>query len=132
VTAQEVLVRVLEAGGKVIPDPDRPRLLVPPALKPLVLEHREVLRQMLRARRDPGAAYRQALWHLWTLPPDAPRSAYDQALAEVLLQEAMLPPLEAQATHREEARKFHRQTGRCPFCQEEGELHLPDEKEDAK
>ncbi|MBI3988860.1 MAG: hypothetical protein HY347_04505 [candidate division NC10 bacterium] len=72
----------------------------------------------------PGAAYRQALWHLWTLPPDAPQATYDQALAEVLLQESLLPPLVAQALHREEARRFHAETGRCPFCQEPGELHL--------
>jgi len=47
-TAEAVLATILEAGGQVIPDPDRPRLLVPPALKPLVLDHREVLRELLR------------------------------------------------------------------------------------
>lgn len=46
-TPQEVLARVLEAGGRVIPDPERPRLLVPPALKPLVAEHRKALRALL-------------------------------------------------------------------------------------
>lgn len=74
---------------------------------------------------DPGKAYRWARWHLGTLPQDAPRSVYDEAVAKVLLQEAALPPLEVQAIHQEEARRFHAKTGRCPFCLEEGELHLP-------
>jgi hypothetical protein len=47
VTAEEVLAEVLRQGGEVVPDPTRPRLLVPPALKPLVLEHREALRALL-------------------------------------------------------------------------------------
>lgn len=72
----------------------------------------------------PGAAYCRVLWRFWTLPPDAPRATYDAALAEVLLQEALLQPLEALAVHWEEARRFHAKTGRCPFCQEAGELHF--------
>jgi hypothetical protein len=49
VTPTEVLAEVLRAGGRVIPDPARPRLVVPPALKPLVLEHREALRALILA-----------------------------------------------------------------------------------
>lgn len=46
-TPTEVLAEVLRAGGRVIPDPARPRLVVPPALKPLVLAHREALRALV-------------------------------------------------------------------------------------
>ena len=46
-TAREVLEKVIEAGGKVIPDPARPRLVVPSELKPLVAEHREEIRALV-------------------------------------------------------------------------------------
>ena len=46
-TAQDVLKRVLEAGGKVISDPTRPRLVVPSHLKPLVAEHRVEIRALV-------------------------------------------------------------------------------------
>lgn len=46
-TADQVLSHVLDAGGRIIPDPVRPRLLVPPALKPLVAKHREALRVLV-------------------------------------------------------------------------------------
>ncbi len=57
-TARDVLSEVLRAGGRVIPDPARPRLVVPPRLKPLVIEHREALRALILAGRSaplPGA-----------------------------------------------------------------------------
>jgi hypothetical protein len=47
VTAEQVLRQILEAGGEVIPDLIHPRVLAPPALKPLVLEHRDELRELL-------------------------------------------------------------------------------------
>ena len=43
-TPAEVLAEAVRAGGRAVPDPVRPRLLVPSALKALVLEHREALR----------------------------------------------------------------------------------------
>ncbi len=46
-TAQDVLNKVLAAGGKVIPDPARPRLVVPSRLKSLVAEHREEIRALV-------------------------------------------------------------------------------------
>ena len=46
-TAQDVLNKVLEAGGKVIPDPARPRLVVPSHLKPLVIENWEEIRALV-------------------------------------------------------------------------------------
>ena len=46
-TARQVLDKVLEAGGKVIADPARPRLVVPVALKPLVAEYKEELRALV-------------------------------------------------------------------------------------
>jgi len=64
-TAKEVLGRVLDAGGAIIPDPARPRLRVPPDLKALVLEHRRALRELVLAQARPA--------HLpWAHPwPDA-------------------------------------------------------------
>src|SRR3972149_1603005 len=66
-TAEEVLVRVLEAGGEVIYDPARPRLRIPPALKPLGAEHREALRRLVLSQiktpsspLDPELAHRVA------------------------------------------------------------------------
>jgi hypothetical protein len=51
VTPADVLQQVLEAGGQIVPDPARPRLLgVPENLKPLVLEHREALRALVLAK----------------------------------------------------------------------------------
>jgi hypothetical protein len=53
VTAREVLAEVLRAGGRVIPDPARPRVVVPPRLRPLVFEHREALRALVLADAMP-------------------------------------------------------------------------------
>jgi hypothetical protein len=53
VTALDALEEVLRAGGRIIPDPTRPRLVVPPDLKPLVLEHRAALRALVLARAAP-------------------------------------------------------------------------------
>jgi hypothetical protein len=44
---QEVLAQVLDAGGRVISDLERPRLLAPPNLRPLVEKHREALRLLI-------------------------------------------------------------------------------------
>lgn len=52
-TARDVLAKVLRAGGRVIADPVRPRLAVPPRLKSLVLEHREALRALVLAPITP-------------------------------------------------------------------------------
>jgi hypothetical protein len=55
VTAHEVLAEVLRAGGRIIPDPEHPRLVVPAELKPLVLEHREELRELVRSSGPSGS-----------------------------------------------------------------------------
>lgn len=73
-TPTEVLAEVLRAGGRVVPDPTRPRLVVPPALKPLVLAHREALRALVlagepRATAPPPSRTRQGAYsYPW---PDA-------------------------------------------------------------
>ncbi len=46
-TAEEILTRIVEAGGRVIADPERPRLFVPHALKGLAEKHREILRELV-------------------------------------------------------------------------------------
>jgi hypothetical protein len=55
-TAREVLARVLAEGGQVIADPERPRIVVPPALESLVREHRGELRALIAANAA-GAAH---------------------------------------------------------------------------
>jgi len=49
VTAIDALCEILDAGGKVVPGPERPRLLAPPRMRPLVDAHREQLRALLDA-----------------------------------------------------------------------------------
>jgi len=48
-TALDVLVTVLEAGGKVVPDPEHPKVLFPPNLRAMVAEHRPALRALVIA-----------------------------------------------------------------------------------
>ncbi len=48
-TAIDALCEILDAGGKVVPGPERPRLLAPPRMRPLVDAHREGLRALLDA-----------------------------------------------------------------------------------
>ncbi len=48
-TAIDALCEILDAGGKVVPGPERPRLLAPPRMRPLVDAHREELRALLDA-----------------------------------------------------------------------------------
>ena len=47
-TAIEALCAIFGAGGKVSPGPERPRLLAPPSMRPLVEEHREGLLKLVR------------------------------------------------------------------------------------
>lgn len=48
-TALDALVTVLDAGGKVVPDPEHPKVLFPPDLRDLVAEHRPALRALVIA-----------------------------------------------------------------------------------
>ena len=58
-TPAEVLSEIIKAGGRVIGDSERPRLVVPPALKPMVTEHRHALRRLV--------VYREAVRRWWRL-----------------------------------------------------------------
>lgn len=73
-STEEVLAEVLRAGGRVISDPARPRLVVPPALKSLVLEHRAALRALILAgvASVPAVAPPSPL----AVVPDAPRRPF--------------------------------------------------------
>jgi hypothetical protein len=51
----EVLAEVIRAGGQVIADPARPRVVVPPALKPFVLAHKAALRVLVLSGELPTA-----------------------------------------------------------------------------
>lgn len=120
-TAEEVLAQVLEAGGRVILDPERPRLLVPPALKPLVAEHRYALRHLV--------LYREALRHWWALA--AQGSQADQGEVSRVYQEIIklideVGEPRATQLRREWAREWWQQTGVCPWCGELGPYHDPE------
>jgi hypothetical protein len=54
VTTIEALFTILDAGGKVVLDPDRPRLLAPRTLRPLAEAHRDEFRALLLARGASG------------------------------------------------------------------------------
>lgn len=119
-TPQEVLAKVLEAGGQVIPDPKRPRLLVPLTLKPLVAEHRELLR--------PLVLYREALrswWHLASHGLGADREAITRTYQEIIRLMDEVGEPQATRLRREWARQWWQETGVCPFCGERGEYHEP-------
>jgi hypothetical protein len=53
-TTIEALFTILDAGGKVVLDPDRPRLLAPRILRPLAEAHRDEFRALLLARGASG------------------------------------------------------------------------------
>ncbi len=136
-TPAEVLAKVLEAGGKVIADPDRPRLLVPPHLRPLVAEHREALRELVRRRETvppptPVPALRLVLrrWYEMTAR-EADGDLPTPEEARTLLSERRrlwddVGPAFAEAVEQQEARTYYRETGRCPFCGEAGVFHDPE------
>jgi hypothetical protein len=77
-TAREVLARVIAEGGQVIADPERPRIVVPPALEPLVREHRRELRALIAA--DAAVASAPAANQV-SAPASGQRPAYDTCAA---------------------------------------------------
>lgn len=137
-TPQELLARILDAGGQVIPDPHRPRLLVPSALKPLVAEHREALRELVRQfpppmppLPSPVPALRRALraWYTMTAS-EADGDLPTVEEARILLSEIRrlwddVGPAFAESVERQEARAYYREMGRCPFCGEIAVFHDP-------
>jgi len=53
-TTIEALLTILDAGGRVVLDPDRPRLLAPRTLHSLAEAHRDEFRALLLARGASG------------------------------------------------------------------------------
>lgn len=135
-TPAEVLAKVLESGGRVVADPDRPRLLVPPALKSLVVEHREALRELVRRRQfgpppTPVPALREALRHWYSLMarevdenPPTPEEVR-RLDSEIRRLWDDTGPAFAEAVHRQEAWTYYQETQRCPTCGKPGEYHDP-------
>jgi hypothetical protein len=133
-TAAEVLAKVLEAGGRIAPDTNPPRLLVPPELKALVVEHRAELRVLvLNALSQPPAPpalapgldliarYRAILERRWTFAGEADADLQDQAR---VCDE--LGPAFAEAVARLARREWVAREGRCPPCGAPGFEHDPD------
>jgi hypothetical protein len=119
VTALDVLDRVLAAGGQVVGEGDRVQLLVPRALKPLALPHRDRLKLIL--------GYRDVLRRAFRLIAEGPEADYKQ-VAAVLAEQARLldelGPREAKAVARRVAREWWLATEHCPYCAALDELHL--------
>ncbi len=120
-TPDEVLDRVLKAGGRLIADPGRPRLEVPAALKSLVLEHREMLRRLV--------LYQATLRRWWTLTaqgPGADPAEIAETYQEVLrLMDEVGEPV-ATRLRRQWARDWWQEIGVCPWCGERGLYHDPE------
>ncbi len=128
-TAAEVLNRVLQAGGEIVPDRERPRLRVPRKprdLKPLVEAHRTDLRALVCQSFALADAYRT----YWTLPETGTVETFQGVYREIIRLEAQTPPEIAWRTLREAATAYHTEKGTCPFCRTRGELHLPAEQID--
>ncbi len=138
-TPAEVLARVLEAGGRIIADPGRLRLLVPPAFKPLVAEHREALRELICQTGSPTTpstpvpALRRALRAYFVLlargtggDPEATLKEARALLSEIRRLWDDVGPAFAEAVERQETRAYHRETGRCPYCGEIAVFHDPE------
>ncbi len=120
-TPAEVLTKVLEAGGRVIRDPERPRLLVPPPLKPLVAEHREALRRLI--------LYWQTLRRWWELTAQgaaADRTEVERTYQAILRLMDEVGEPQATAIRRQWAREWWEETGICAWCGEQGPYHDPE------
>jgi putative DNA primase/helicase len=80
---QELLDKIFEAGGRVIPDPVQPRLKVTPALKPLAEEHWEALRPLVHAHSLAVEILRRhGLEHLFKKPWARLRAAFEYSIRE--------------------------------------------------
>ena len=123
-TAVEVLNLVLKAGGQVIPNLDRPRLLVPLELKRIVQEHREGLRVLVRQSSILADRYREH----WSLQEAEPLEVFQAAYRDIVRLETENSPELAWRILRQAATDYHTETGICPFCRISGELHLPAEQ----
>lgn len=66
----------------------------------------------------------EAYEQFWLLPEEAPLEAYQELAHAIGTLEATLPRATVTDTLEQTARAFHRQTGRCPFCGQPGQLHL--------
>jgi hypothetical protein len=67
----------------------------------------------------------EAYEQYWLLPEEASLDDYRQLSRAIATLEAALPPEIATTILEQTARTFHHSTGRCPFCQQPGPLHLP-------
>jgi len=66
----------------------------------------------------------EASTQYWLLPDEAPVEEYRQLYHAIADIEARLDPVTIERTLTDTATTFHRDTGHCPFCREQGPLHL--------
>lgn len=129
-TAVDVLDTLIKNKVEIVPGPGRPIVRVPLSmrerLKPLVLEHREALRQLIgQHSSDLEAAYRK----FWSLPETGDPETFSTAYREIVALESRTHPDIAWWTLRATATAYHQETaGVCPFCRQRGPLHLPAEQ----
>lgn len=73
-------------------------------------------------RSQPDLALSRAYRKYWTTPESAPMETFTAIHVEIATLEAQLDPCKVIDILEMEARRFHRETGRCPFCRLVGPL----------
>ena len=74
------------------------------------------------------ATLSDAYRHYWTLPENEPMEVFQAAYAAITTLERQIDPSVAWSTLREAAKGFYANHQRCPFCKQDGTLHLPAEQ----
>ncbi len=89
----------------------------------------DVERHQAPATTEPEAVtvLRQAYRNFWSTSQEASELVWKRALAEIKQREQAVPGEEACRILREEAERFHGETGCCPFCGKTGPLHSVDQ-----
>lgn len=94
---------------------------VPSELKARLREHKAEVLALLT-----GTVLAEAYRQYWATPEDDPKiplETFAAILAEIGAIEAELEPCQAIQILETEARRFHRETGICPYCRFAGPLH---------
>jgi len=77
----------------------------------------------MRMARDPGAALADLYRKYWTTPESESVATFTALLEEIATLEGQFDPGEAIVLLEAAAKRFHQETGVCPFCRFTGPLH---------
>jgi hypothetical protein len=117
-TALDVLQEVLRAGGRVVGEKEHLQLLVPPALKPLAVSHREAIRKLL--------VYRDVLRRAYGIIAADGQADSAEVAAALQEQARLLDEIGLHAATqvgRRAAEDWYRERGACPYCGARGTFH---------